>query len=400
MKIAILTPHLGNPWANTGDGFIALGLSRLLGGHELVWLPLHKAPGAAEHELLRSCDRVVVGGSNLVGSQGTVRMAYRAVELESLGVPVVPIAVGAQARLGQAPRVDREGRRMLDLWAASGPMSVRDELTRGFLAREYGDDRVVLTGCSALWLEEPLRTEVTAGDAFCVGPLFASGGLLDTVGFWRLMRGCVNAPGATGVYGQQAESLHYEAILGRPVTCFGVDYAAALRTFVSARSLVTARVHPALVAARHGVPTVMLAVDERCRSLAAESGIPVLAWDAAAPREAWPSRIAEALASFDQSAVDREMTRQRAAMTSFLAATGLSAPLAEPDLPSGPVAEGRPGWLTSYAVAVSKSMPRFAAGLLRGVGLVNRFGGSRGSVERHARATTSGSRSRQANGGR
>ncbi|MFM2151713.1 MAG: Polysaccharide pyruvyl transferase [Pseudomonadota bacterium] len=367
MRIAILSPHLGNPWPNTGDGFIALGLARLLGGHELVWLPLHRAPTPAERDLLRTCDGVVVGGSNLVGSQGTVRMAYGARELASLGVPVIPMAVGAQAPLGGSPRVDREGRRMLDLWADGGPMSVRDELTRDFLAGLYGGDRVVLTGCSALWLEAPRPGPAPGGDMLCVGPLFTSGGLVDTLRFWGLMRLCLRRSGGAPepeVVGQQAESLHYERVLGRPVTFFGADYERALCAFASARTLVTARIHPAVVAARHGVPTVLLAVDERCRSLAALSGIPVLDWDRRVRAEDWSARVAAALAAYDSSVVGRRMAQQRAAMSSFLTDRGLAAPSAVPRLPCDPTAQGRPGWLTSYAVALSKSAPRLAASLM------------------------------------
>ena len=375
MRIAILTPHLGNPWANTGDGFIALGIARLLGGHELVWLPLHRAPTPAERDLLRTCDRVVVGGSNLVGSQGTVRMAYGVRELATLGVPVVPMAVGAQARLGGVPRVDREGRRMLDLWADSGPMSVRDELTRDFLAGLFGRDRVLLTGCSALWLEAPRTAPAPGGDVLCVGPLFPSGGPVDTLRFWDLMRLCLRrSEGAPppDVVGQQAESSHYERVLGRPVICFGTDYERALRTFASARTLVTARIHPAVVAAGHGVPTVLLAVDERCRSLAALSGIPVLAWDRLVSAEDWSARIDAALAAYDPSVVDSAMARQRSAMSSFLAATGLAAPEAEPRLPREPDPQGRPGWLTSYAVALSKAAPRLSASLLHAARVLTR----------------------------
>ena len=66
------------------------------------------------------------------------------------------------------------------------------------------------------------------------------------------------------------------------------------------------------------------------------------------------------------------MARQRSAMSSFLAATGLAAPEAEPMLPREPDPQGRPGWLTSYAVALSKASPRLAAGLLRAARVLTR----------------------------
>jgi hypothetical protein len=120
---------------------------------------------------------------------------------------------------------------------------------------------------------------------------------------------------------------------------------------------------------------VVVAVDERCRSLAEVCGIPCVAWSRSGPLAAFVDRLEVALASYDRARVARATDGQKAEMSKFLRACGLLAedgasPSRDVAWPRDALALQRPAWLTCYAVAATKAFPAVGTAALR---MVNRF---------------------------
>ncbi len=365
MKIAVIAPHVENPWQNTGDYFISLGTARLLAGHPLSWLSLHAAPTDEDLRTLAAADLIVVGGSNIVGSQGTVRMQFSAEVLEDLRVPILPLAIGAQAHLGHRPKVNRKGHDLLSLWGRASPaISVRDRLTYDFLGDALGPEKVTLTGCSALWIgpvgrAKPKREDVVV----CPGPFYIHPLPWKNRRYWQVLRMCCELFEPTSVLGVQPETSHFSRVLNRPVLNFGGDPFSALNHITTARALMSARIHPVLAAAQSGVPSVLLAMDERTRSMAELLGVPTVLWSDHRSLEEWRGEILRALESYDQGIVDARLDSLRDEMRTLISRCGLgSAPSKlEEAIQNAPpwkrFPETPPSLATAYAVMVSKFFP-------------------------------------------
>src|SRR5262249_49085564 len=138
---------------NIGDFFITHSIERLLHSHECLKVPMHERPSPETISRLRECDALVICGSNLIGVEGTVRIAYEVSDFERIGKPIYPIGLGIQSDIDGKVNVDRRGRALLKYWAKkSGGISVRDEATERYLGEIVGPENIVLTGCPSLTL--------------------------------------------------------------------------------------------------------------------------------------------------------------------------------------------------------------------------------------------------------
>lgn len=357
MNITVLSPHLHNAWPNLGDIYIALGIARLFSGHAVEWLPLHQRPTEETIARANASDLVIIGGSNIIGVMGTVRMGWSKEHIGALRVPVLPLAIGAQAPVGKTPSVNKAGYELLDALAAKSLVfSARDQMTYDLLTARYGQDKVMLTGCSAVYAPDGRKAARGADRLLCTGVLFPSPSPAANDRHRATLRAISQRLQLNRVIGHQQESLHFSKSLGAPVELFGVDYERALAVLAGASQLVSGRIHAAICAVQYGVPTVVFATDERCMSMSHTHGIPCVAWNASSSPEKLSAMLADALAGYDQTHVDRRGKELGETMAKCLANYGatFNSDAPWPTLPVDAAETISGSALISYLVTCSK----------------------------------------------
>jgi Polysaccharide pyruvyl transferase/Nucleotide-diphospho-sugar transferase len=282
MKLALLTADVLNSMPNVGDYFITKAISELLSEHELTRVPLHRKPTESQLETLKKQDALVICGSNLVGAQGTVRCAFEESHFRFVGKPIIPLGLGAQADLGKNVQIDERGKSLLKYWVQSaGLLSVRDRFTQKTIDDLLGVGTTRLTGCPALSLRSPPFSTTEPRAVFCPGPYHYDVPDVERatfVHFTQTLHRRLACTRPTLFVAQQPTDLWYQPEPGTSTLCVPEFPEIHLKALVSAACQLSFRIHPLLVGITHGVPGLLIALDERTRSMAETTGIPFLAY--------------------------------------------------------------------------------------------------------------------------
>ncbi len=281
MRLSLLTADIGNPTRNLGDYFITKAIAELLSEHELLRVPMHVGPDKHRIEQLRGCDALIICGTNIVGENGSVRMAYRPEDFERIGKPVIPLGLGSQADRGKSVSIDEQGRALLKYWLqSSGPLSVRDPLTADLCERELGKGSYQMTGCPSLFLRANRFAAIEPRLIFCPGPFHYRAQGLDRSHFLETtgqIYASMNREAPTLYLAQQQSDFEFRGPLPGVTSLHSPHLPDLhLRAIASAQAILSFRIHPCLTGVSFGVPSFLLSLDERTKSLALSLGIPFL----------------------------------------------------------------------------------------------------------------------------
>lgn len=314
-----------------GDGFITLSVRRLMDGHAYSEIPLHRAIPVKDWKPRTPDDRVLIGGTNIVGVTGTVRCSHSLAWFRQLNCPIVALGIGAQAGLDGKIVIDRRGRALLEFWYRSaGPLSVRDRFTQETLERLLGPGSATLTGCPTLFLRWPRREKMN-------GPLFVPGPYRNFLwpgtqrGYARLSsqlgRRILSRAGT--MLAQQADGLR----VGKPCLFFPEGPAPHLDAIVRASSVLSFRIHPLLVGLVNDVPGLLIALDGRTKSMAQTVGLPFIEYRDGLTEEEVLSVWQDTLDRYPWSEVREKISALRSAMVGHLKSQGLE--IHDASLPTG-----------------------------------------------------------------
>jgi len=327
MRIALLTADVGNSMPNVGDFFITRSIEQMLSRHELFRVPMHEAPTSERLNSLRASDALVVCGSNIVGAGGTIRMAYRPEHFSFIGRPTIPLGLGSQADLGRLVTLDDSGRDLLRCWfESSGVISVRDTLTLEIVNRVLGERASRLTGCPSLSLKVSTLSSPERRGIYCPGPFHFRSTELDRKRYLRVShelyaRSVKEAP--TLFLAQQPSDFEFEPAPSTHSFHSANAPAFHLRAIASASFVLSFRIHPCLVAVSHGIPSFLVALDERTKSLAQSLGIPFCEFKETPSSEAIWEKFQCALFDYPWVRIDENRGQLVAQMQHHLEEKGL-----------------------------------------------------------------------------
>jgi hypothetical protein len=279
MKYALLTADIGNPMPNIGDYFITRAIEEIFEEHTLLKIPMHQTPTDEVMATLSAQDALVICGSNLIGANGTLRISFESHHFEKLNKPIITMGLGSQADWGGKVNLDERGVRLLKtIHSFSGPISVRDSLTKNFVNSVLGEGAAVFTGCPSVTLKvrpSPTTEKVTL---FCSGPYHYEPPLIPWENYHRLTREIAAAVTSITPFiflAQQPSDFQFHiAKPGLESLYSPMHPKTHLKILVSSEQVVSFRIHPCIVAVTHGVPAYLIAIDERTKSLAESVGIP------------------------------------------------------------------------------------------------------------------------------
>jgi hypothetical protein len=276
MRIGLITADVGNSMPNVGDYFITRAVELCLIDHYLLRIPMHRAPSVELREQIAKLDLLIVCGTNIVGVGGSVRFGISADWLRSLGKPVLPLGLGSQADLGEIPQIDAEGSSLLEYWFEStGPISVRDELTRIAVEKILGEGSTVLTGCPSLLLRSQTFSFPKEVTTYCSGPFHYRPREISWKRYHELTSQLYQQVESPLYLAQQPSDLLYPGTSPGPSTLHcPSDPELHLKALISSLSVLSWRIHPCLMAITHDVPAYLVAIDERTKSLAQSVGLP------------------------------------------------------------------------------------------------------------------------------
>jgi hypothetical protein len=378
MNVAVLAADVANPSPNVGDYFITESLRRSLKAHQVIEVPLHRSPDAKTIETLRSQDVLLVGGTNIIGISGTVRSSFSAEDFRRIGRPAVPVGIGAQAKLNGRIRIDRHGRELLRLWKETcGTISVRDLLTQQCLDGVLGAGSSTLTGCSSLLLR---GTPFPPGEPialFCPGPYWPPVPLPVLKSYHALtveLQNRISAAGRSLCLIQQADGLRFRFPPSALLLFAPSNPRVHLDAVCSGTSILSFRIHPLLVGAANGIPGMLVALDERTKSLAETTGVPFVVFDSALTAESVMRKFQDTLDRYPWRRIRERVAELRQSLCEYLARFGLH-PLIDEAVRS-PASSDLGAFLAPPGRFVNSraSLARIAAGaILRGAPLALRL---------------------------
>jgi len=282
MRLLLLSADIANPMPNVGDFFITDAIETLLVNHETIRAPLHRRPSQFELNQAKTCDALIICGTNIIGADDTVRSGWTLNDFREVAKPVIPLGLGSQANRGQQVELDAAGVNLLRFWfESSGTLSVRDRLTQEGCERVLGPGSATLTGCPSTAVVKKKTGTIRQHLVFCPPPyhyradwMGASDWPASLVGdFFRKLE----AHRSTVYLAQQPSDLLFDAAEPGWRTVYSPLYPQNhLELIASAREIVSFRIHPCLVGVANGSPAVVLCLDARTESLAQAYGIPFL----------------------------------------------------------------------------------------------------------------------------
>lgn len=274
IRVGWLDPSVNS--RNTGDQIIADAVSReltqTLVGAELVRLPTQTFLNRSERSLVRTCDKFIVGGTNILNGNipryiqwkldpGTYT-AYKD-RVSTMGV----------GWWQYQPAVNTISRRVWKGLLASGTNSVRDTYT----AERLGEMGVqaINTSCPTVWQLPPTITFSTAAPSSVLMTItdYHKNPARDA----RLIKGLQERYDEVLIWPQGARDREYLSSLGRDLTFLGP----ALKDFDDALSsghvdYVGTRLHAGIRALQFGVRSTILAIDNRATEISRDIGLPVM----------------------------------------------------------------------------------------------------------------------------
>jgi hypothetical protein len=295
-----LQDHSGRPSDNLGDVVIFRSIARCLGllfpGEEIRRISSHEPLQESHYEILKAARMMFLGGSNLLSSDvPTYNQWNFTAQREDYDTPGFKDAVLFGIGWWQyqhAPTAFTSDfyRRILN---GSGLHSVRDSYTVVRLG-EAGVPNVVSTGCPSMWSLDGVasdRARVWTEDCLATITDYYTNPCEDEQ-FLRLVldhfRGTVFLfPQGTGdvdyirtlpVFQQKSRRFHIlEHSLEKLETFLDTERVAYVGT----------RLHGGIVALNNGVPSLILAVDNRAAEMSKDFGLPVVKRSDRASIEAW-----------------------------------------------------------------------------------------------------------------
>jgi hypothetical protein len=142
----------------------------------------------------------------------------------------------------------------------------------------------------------------------------------------------------------------------------------------SGTSILSFRIHPLLVGAANGIPGMLVALDERTKSLAETTGVPFVVFDSALTADSVMRKFQDTLDRYPWRKIRERVAELRQSLCAYLARFGLH-PLAD-EAASSPTSSDLDALLAPPGRFVDSraSLARIAAGaILRGVPLALRL---------------------------
>lgn len=274
MRVGWLDPSLNS--RNTGDQIIADAVLRelreTLGSAEIVRLPTQTMLKRSEREAARSCDKFIVGGTNILNGNIPRYIQWK-LDPGSYSTYRSRVSTMGVGWWQYQPAVNRFSRYIWKNVLGSGANSVRDNYTAARLA-EFGV-KAVNTSCPTVW-RLPKRTPFSAeppSQVLMTITDYHKNPARDT----RLIRGLRERYDEVLVWPQGSKDREYLSGIDKTVKFIGPE----LRDFddaLGAKSVdyVGTRLHAGIRALQFGVRSTILAIDNRATEISRDIGLTIM----------------------------------------------------------------------------------------------------------------------------
>lgn len=274
VRIGWLDPSLNS--RNTGDQIIADAVKREITASlpeaEVVRLPTQTFLNKSERMLARSCDKFIVGGTNLLNGNIPRYIQWR-LDPGSYSTYKARVSLMGVGWWQYQARTNGLSKHIWKSLLGNGANSVRDSYTASRLA-EFGV-QALNTSCPTVWqlpLDTPVRTTAPSKVLMTITDYHKNPNR-DA----RLIEGLRDRYDDVLVWPQGSQDLEYLTGLDRGVEFIGPelsDFDAALKD--GAVDYVGTRLHAGIRALQFGVKSTILAIDNRAAEISRDIGLPVM----------------------------------------------------------------------------------------------------------------------------